>query len=87
MHFLLSLFKNFDLHHFCTSEIFMIELCIALHIREGSKKNPEKQRSFAKLGGGGSPRVHQKPNPKCNDVFLSDPGVPGVRSMGPDVCH
>ena len=21
------------------------------------------------------------------DIFLSDPGVPGVRSMGPDVSH
>ena len=38
-------------------------------IREGSKKNPEKVWSLTKLGGG-SPRVHQKTNPKRNNVFF-----------------
>ena len=31
--------------------------------------------------------AHRPFQPKSESIFLSDPGVPGVRSMGPDVSH
>ena len=51
-------------------------------LKETVSKNPEKVWSFAKPGGGsGSRRVVKSKTSILENYFLSDQGVPGVRSM------